>query len=368
MKFTFVFGTRPEIIKLSPLIRYLKMKNEEFILIHTGQHYDYNMDSIFLKELKIPQPDYNLKTGSGTHGKQLSRMIYNIEKILIKERPDITIVEGDTNSTLAGAITSIKLGIPVVHVEAGCRSFDKNMPEEINRICTDHISQILIPPDPISYNNLIKEGIEKSKIILIANTLIDAYREAYLIAERKSKILQKLNIKKDNYAILTLHRQENVNKRFRLKKILLNLLEIDIPIVFPIHPRTEKMVKKHRISRLLNNFITIKPLGYIDFLKLMKYSKLVFTDSGGIQTEANMLGKPCIVLRDTTEYISELKHGTTHIVGDRKDLLLQAYKNIEKNKMKYDYSKHIGMSKKIINKIIELHKKKLIKIDKKPLI
>lgn len=361
MKIAVVIGTRPEIIRMSPAIKYLRKIGQSFFIVHTGQHYDYEMDSVFFKDLGLSKPKYNLGVGSGTHADQTYKMIVRIEKILRKEKPDITIVYGDTNSTLAGALASAKLQIPVVHMEAGCRSFDMKMPEEINRICVDHISRLLFPPDKNAYKNLINEGISKSKIYLYGNTHMDACLENYKFAKKKSKILNKLGLEGE-YALLTLHRQENVDNKKKLEKILRALQSIDTPIVFPIHPRTKKMVNKFGLNRLLEKFIVIKPVGYIDFVMLLGNSKLVFTDSGGIQVEANILGKPCVVLRDTTAWMRELR-GMSAIVSDKKELILRAYKSVGKcKKRKLNYSKHKGSSKKIIDRCIKLHKKKPLKM------
>jgi len=368
MKLALILGTRPEIIRMSPLIRFLEKEGEsrriEFLIIHTGQHYDYEMDSIFFEELFLPDPEYNLKVGSGSHAKQFNKMSVMIEGILKKESPDATLVYGDTNTTLAGSLTSSKLGIPSIHLEAGCRSFDMNMPEEINRVCSDHISRILFPPDETAYSNLVKEGIEEERIFKCGNPLIDVCLENSEIAEEKSDILNKLELKGE-YAVLTLHRQENVDNEERLRNILENISEIDIPVVFPIHPRTDKMIEKFGIKDMIKGIKVTKPLGYLDFLKLMKNCKYVMTDSGGIQVESNILDKPCIVLRDTTEWKEELG-AMSFLVSDDKRSIEEALEKIEKGTLSsMDYSHSIGSSEKIIDACLKVYKESDLKMLKR---
>jgi UDP-N-acetylglucosamine 2-epimerase len=381
IKIVFVLGTRPEIIRLSPMIRYLQNDGRrlgvDFFVIHSGQHYDYEMDSVFFDDLEMRKPKYNLGVGSGSHAEQTYKMVVSIEKILKREKPEFTIIFGDTNTGFAGALASAKLQIPVVHVEAGCRAFDMSIPEEINRVCIDHVSRLLFPPDKVAYDNLVKEGVDKSLIYLLGNPLVDACLENYELGKKKSKIFDELGLKngkgvRGEYAILTLHRAGNVDNKEVLKRILEALVKIDVPIVFPIHPRTKKMVEKFGFGELLKRFIVTKPLGYLDFLMLMGGSKAVFTDSGGVQVEANILGKPCIVLRDRTEWVLEMR-GMSRLVYDDKKLILEAYKSVckighgaEKTGFrKLDYSWHKGSSKKIMNKCIELHKKEPLKMWKK---
>jgi len=365
IKIAIVLGTRPEIIRLSPIIRYLEKSGKdigvEFFVIHSGQHYDYEMDSIFFKDLELPEPKHNLGVGSESHAKQTNKISVLIEDILKEEQPDATIVYGDTNTTLAGAITSAKLKIPVVHIEAGCRSFDMNMPEEINRIAATHISRLLFPPDETSRQNLIKEGIAPDKIYLIGNTHVDACLENYEIAKTKSNTLTDLNIGGE-YAVLTLHRQENVDVKDRLERMLEAVADVGIPVIFPMHPRTKKMVEQFGLEHLLKKLIVTKPLGYLDFLAYVGGAKVVFTDSGGIQVESNVLGVPCIVLRDTTEWVEEMG-GMSFLVSDKKDLIMKAFEGVKNGDYKkLDYSKHKGSSKRIIDTIVELHKKDPLKM------
>jgi len=371
IKLALIFGTRPEIIRLSPMIRYLESvkdeKNIEFFLIHTGQHYDYDMDKIFFDELNLPSPKYNLNVGSGSQAEQFSKMGVGIEKILLEESPDASLVYGDTNTTLSGAITSVKLGIPIIHIEAGCRSFDMNMPEEINRVCTDHISRMLFPPDNVSEQNLKKEGICEDKIFGQVNPLIDACNQNSEIAKKKSKILEKLNLKGD-YAVMTLHRQENVDNKERLVNLLDTISNLNLKVIFPIHPRTEKMIKRFELEHYLKKFVVIQPLGYIDFLKLIENSKMIFTDSGGVQIEANILGKPCIVTRDTTEWTNEIK-GMSFLVSDKKDMILNSIEKINSGTMKrIDYSKYNNNSETIVKACIKEYENGTLKLWKKSMI
>jgi len=358
VKIGIVLGPRPEIIRLSSVIKYLEKCNQNFFIIDTGQHYDYEMNDIFYKELELKQPKYKLNIGSGTHTEQLSKIILKCGEILSKEKPDIVVVYGDTNSTLGGALASSKMNIPTVHIEAGCRSFDRSAPEEINRICVDHISDVLFPPDKVAYENLIKEGLDKSRIFLCGSMHIDSCIDNIDLAKRKSSILKDLHLGNE-YAILTIHRADTTDNKNKLKSLLKILSEIDIPIVFPVHPRTKERIRKFGLENLIKNFIVTRPLGYLDFLMLMINSKVIFTDSGGVQVEANILGKPCIVLRDTTEWKKELD-GMSQIAGLKKENILKAYERIDDRK-KLDYSKDKDCSKRIIEKCIELKKEGKLK-------
>lgn len=309
-------GTRPEIIKLAPVMKALK--RDEFILIHTEQHYDYEMNRIFLEELGLPEPDYNLHVGSGTQAEQTGKAMVEIEKVLVKEKPDVTIVQGDTNTVLAGALASVKLHIPVAHVEAGLRSGDRRMPEEINRIVTDHVSDVLFAPTEKAKENLLREGIPEEWIYVVGNTVVDAVLQHAEIAEKKSKILEELDLNKGEYAVITAHRAENVDNKENLKKIVQIIKSVPIPIVYPVHPRTEKRLKAFGLWKKLekaDNVILTKPLGYFDFLKLLENARFVLTDSGGIQEEAITLHVPCITLRYTTERPETVEAGGNILVG-----------------------------------------------------
>lgn len=298
-----LIGTRPELIKMAPVLRKLKEKRIPFVFIHSGQHYSKKMDQQIIKDLKLPIPDFNLQIGSGTQAVQTGKIMEGIERICMDLKPKILVVHGDTNTALAGALAVKKLHVTVAHVEAGIRSFDFKMPEEINRALIDRISDLLFAPTDVARINLLNEGIKSDKIIVVGNTIVDAIQE-HLVFSKKSKIFQKLNIKKEEYIIATAHRPENVDTEENLRK-LINVLEftskkINKIVIWPIHPRTEKQLKEFKI-KINRNIKIIPPLGYIDMLALLNYASLVLTDSGGIQEEAYVLKKPLITLRDSTE-------------------------------------------------------------------
>lgn len=292
---------------MSPIIRECEKRNLNYFILHTGQHYSYEMDRIFFSDLELPDAKYNLDVGSGLHGEQTGRMLTGIESVLIKEQPDVVLVEGDTNTVLAGALAASKLHIKVGHVEAGLRSYDRSMPEEINRILTDHISDCLFAPTNISKQNLVQEGIPEEMIYVVGNTIVDATIQNIEIAKNKSAMLNHLDIKPNHYFLITLHRAENVDKKTRLKEILTSfeLLsnEYELPLIFPIHPRTMKRIKEFNLESKLNIDLLniIKPVGYLDFLILESNASLILTDSGGVQEEACILNTPCVTLRDNTE-------------------------------------------------------------------
>jgi len=297
MKIVSIIGARPQFIKAAAISRELRQEHTEF-LVHTGQHYDDNMSAIFFDELDIPEPDINLGVGSGLHGQQTARMLVEIEKILLDEKPNWVLVYGDTNSTLAGALAASKLHIPVAHVEAGLRSFNKDMPEEINRILTDHVSDLLLCPSQTAIDNLAYEGITKG-VHLVGDVMYDALMFAVERAEIKSTILKKLGIKEKTYLLATVHRAENTDDEKRLKNILDAFDALDEPIIFPVHPRTKKAMQK--IGYLPAKHIQlIEPVGYMDMVILAKSARMVLTDSGGLQKESYWLGVPCITLRDET--------------------------------------------------------------------
>ena len=313
MKIASVVGARPNFIKLAPVSKELRKEFDE-IIIHTGQHYDYEMDKVFFDELGIPEPDYHLGVGSGSHGYQTGEMLKRTEKVLIKEKPDIVLVFGDTSSTLAGALAAVKLHIKVAHVEAGLRSFDKKMPEEINRVLTDHCSDLLFCPTETAVKNLKNEGIAEG-VYLTGDVMVDALQENIKIAEKKSKILDELDLKPKGYYLATVHRAENTDDFSRLKSIVDAFCEIE-NIVFPCHPRTEKMFKKFNLwDRLQKRVKVIKPVGYFDMLVLEKNARKILTDSGGVQKEAYIFKVPCITLRETTEWVETVEDGWNVLVG-----------------------------------------------------
>lgn len=343
MKIAFIIGTRPEIIKMAPLIDVVNKQGIEYILIHTGQHYDQEMSEQFFKDLELPQPDYNIGVGSTTHGKQTAVMLEGIEKILLSEKPDIVLVEGDTNAVLAGAIASSKLHLSLGHVESGLRSYDKTMPEEINRVVADVCSSLFFVPTEESALNLIFEGLDPHNIYITGNTVVDAVIRNLKIAEKTSKLGSKLDLE-ENFIILTMHRAENVDDRQRLKNICDALLELEEnQIIFPVHPRTIRTLKEFGLYQALDeaeHIHLIKPVGYLDFLILLSNSRLVLTDSGGIQEESITLNIPCITLRYNTERPETVKTGGNILVGAEKELIIN---NV--HKIMVDVSLYQKMSK-----------------------
>jgi UDP-N-acetylglucosamine 2-epimerase (non-hydrolysing) len=311
-----IVGTRPNFIKLAAL--YPKLSMFEQLVVHTGQHYDYELNNVFYKELKIPKPDYNLEIGSGTHCYQIGEMLKYCEKILMKEDPKLVIVYGDTNSTLAGALSSIKLGIPVAHVEAGLRSGLKYMHEEINRVLVDHISWLLFTPTKTAVKNLYNEGI-RDGVYLTGDVMLD------LFLKFKDRFVKHQN---EDFILVTIHRAENTDDPVRLKAILKALVECGEEIVFPMHPRTRKRIEEFKFTWCFksSNIRIIKPLGYVEFLKLMGNARKVITDSGGVQKEAYFLGKSCITLRKTTEWIETVSTGWNILTDAIKDKIIWAIK------------------------------------------
>lgn len=330
MKILGVVGTRPNFMKIDPLIRALERNPEQFstMLIHTGQHYDFKMSKIFFDDLELRPPDIYLDVGSGSHAKQTGTIMIRLEKVLMEHKPDLVVVVGDVNSTLAGAITSAKLLIPVAHVEAGLRSFDCRMPEEINRVVTDTLSNYLFTPSKDANDNLCREGISDGRIYFVGNVMIDTLRRYLKLAE-ESSIFERLKVKKKEYALLTLHRPSNVDNPQVLAEILdaIAMIQEAVPILFPIHPRTERQIQQFGFQlkvRSMLNLRIIPPLGYVDFLALEANSKMVFTDSGGIQEETTVLDVPCLTLRENTERPVTVTQGTNQILGHNKDKIVAA--------------------------------------------
>jgi len=343
IKIASIVGARPNFIKLAPVSLAIKEHNKNSnnqikeVIIHTAQHYDDNISKIFFKELNIPEPHYNLGVGSGPHGWQTGEMLKRIEKVLIKEKPDILLAYGDTNSTFAGALAAAKLYIPVAHVEAGLRSFDREMPEEINRILTDAVSDYLFITEESANKNLCREGILKEKIFFVGNVMIDTLKK-FKIKSNKLKTSEKLGLKKHKYALLTMHRPSNVDDKDSLKRILNALLKISkrIPVYFPAHPRTKKHIKLFGFQKYFSdsNIMLAEPIGYLDFLNLMINSRFVLTDSGGIQEETTILNIPCLTLRKNTERPVTITDGTNTIVGDDTDKIIQEANKIINGKYK----------------------------------
>ncbi|MGP4078978.1 non-hydrolyzing UDP-N-acetylglucosamine 2-epimerase [Pseudalkalibacillus sp. R45] len=320
MKVITILGARPQFIKAAPVSRVLR-KNHIEKIVHTGQHYDKNMSDIFFEELHIPKPDYHLGIGSASHGKQTGEMLIEIEKILLEEKPDYVLVYGDTNSTLAGSLAASKLHIPVVHVEAGLRSFNKKMPEEINRIMTDHVSEFLFCPTETAVRNLNDENIHHN-VLNVGDVMYDAVLYNQQLAE-KSNILTDKGLEEDNYHLITVHRAENTDSIENITNILESFSKIDAVKVWPIHPRTKNKLNDlgmdlHRIP----NLKIIEPVGYLDMIKLVKSASKVLTDSGGVQKEAYFMETPCVTLREQTEWVETLEDGANVIVGTDVDKIV----------------------------------------------
>lgn len=327
MKIAIVVGTRPEIIKMAPVIREIQQRQLDFIIIHSNQHYSENMDAIFFKELDLPAPQYNLGVGSGGHSNQTGNILIKIEPILEKERPDIVLAQGDTNTVMAAALAAHKLGIKVGHIEAGLRSYDKTMPEESNRIITDHISDFLFAVTQNQYEILAKEGIPKEKIFLVGNSIVDAVLQNKDLASQNSTILSKLNLTPREYCLFTAHRVSNVDSKSSLQEVLSIIESIPYPVCWPIHLRALKKINEYKLT-LPKNVIQSEPLGYLDFLQLEQNAKLIVTDSGGLQEEACILGVPCITIRENTERPETVEVGANQIVGRDLQKFKQALKNL----------------------------------------
>ncbi len=324
-----IAGARPNFMKIAPLLKELENYKDQFtvMLVHTGQHYDFEMSESFFQDLEIPAPCVHLEIGSETHGIQTGLIMMTFEKLLQKEKPELVVVVGDVNSTLACSLVATKMNIKVAHVEAGLRSFDRTMPEEINRIVTDSISDYLFVSEESGCLNLEKEGVNKEKVHFVGNIMIDTLLSNMAKID-KSVILKNHDLQTKTYAVLTLHRPSNVDS----KESLLEIYEIlkntaqKIKIVYPIHPRTKKMMERHSLLNLfeeLDNFLLINPLGYMDFLHLVKNSKLVLTDSGGIQEETTLLKVPCLTMRENTERPITIDEGTNILVGRNKARILE---------------------------------------------
>jgi UDP-N-acetylglucosamine 2-epimerase (non-hydrolysing) len=322
-KICILLGTRPEIIKMSPVLRLLVEKGVDHFVLHTGQHYSHNMDGVFFEQLQLEQPKYNLHVGSGTHGEETGKMLVGIEKILMEEKPDVVLVEGDTNTTLAGALAASKLHIKVGHVEAGLRSFDMTMPEEINRIIADHASDYLFTPTEVSRKNLLREGLDQAKIHVTGNTIVDAVQQNLKLAI-KTELPKELVL--DRYFLVTLHRQENVDNLKKLERLMgaLSLLHetFGLPVLYPVHPRTRKRLTEFGIY-VGKGVMLVEPVDYFTFLRLEKDATLVLTDSGGMQEEACILKVPCVTLRENTERPETVDVGANVIAGTDPEKIVQ---------------------------------------------
>ena len=326
MKILSIVGARPQFIKAAPVSRALRAKGINESLVHTGQHYDDNLSDLFFREMNIPKPDYNLEVGSGPQGRQTGQMLILLEQVIEKEKPGWVIVYGDTNSTLAGALAAVKLSVRLAHVEAGLRSYNRCMPEEHNRVLTDHCSDMLFCPTETAVRNLSKEGIF-SKVMMVGDTMVDSIRIFSKKAKERSKILINLGITAKSYLLATVHRAENTSSTNKMNNIIEGLIAIDEPIIFPVHPRTRKAIEEMGLMPKLldcNKIKMIEPIGYLDMLVLEENAKMILTDSGGIQKEAYIYGVPCVTLRDETEWVETVESGWNKIAGTNRNTITHA--------------------------------------------
>ncbi len=346
MKIINIIGARPQFIKVGIVNKALtENSNFESIIIHTGQHYDENMSKVFFDELEISRPDYNLNVGSGTHGKQTADMLSGIEEVLLNEKPEWVIVYGDTNSTVAGSLAAAKLHIKTAHVEAGLRSFNRLMPEEINRIATDHISDLLFAPTKTAMDLLKKEGLE-AKSVFSGDVMYDSILHFERLADEKIKLNDITELAE--FYLATIHRQENTDDLSRLQNIFNAFSELDSPVILPVHPRTRKILQNIKFSA---NVKIIDPVSYLEMITLLKNCKKVLTDSGGLQKEAFFLKKQCVTLRDETEWTETLENNWNFIVGTNSKLILEKI-NAEKIDKQNDYFGDGNSVKKILDAII----------------
>jgi UDP-N-acetylglucosamine 2-epimerase (non-hydrolysing) len=324
MKIAIILGTRPEIIKMAPVIRACIKKKIDFIVVHSGQHYSYNMDKVFFEELVLPEPNYNLEVGSKPGYAQTAEIMEKLGHILEIEKPDVVFVQGDTNTVLAGAIAARKLGIKIGHIEAGLRCYDARMPEEWNRILTDHCSDFLFAPTLLQKRTLKKEGIAKEKIFVTGNTIVDSVLQNIELSG--SEFTKKLGLEKDNYILATMHRQENVEKKATLESMLngLSLVHenLRLPIVLPLHPRTKSRIEEFNLS-IPEGIKVIEPVGFLEFLRLESDARLILTDSGGVQEEACTLRIPCVTMRESTERPETVEVGANMVAGTEPEKILE---------------------------------------------
>ena len=348
-----VVGARPQFIKAGALSYELRKYFQE-VLVHTGQHYDYDMSEIFFTELSIPKPDYNLGVGSASHGKMTGEMLSKLENVMLTEKPDIVLVYGDTNSTLAAALAAVKLRIPIAHVEAGLRSYNRNMPEEINRILADQVSAWLFVPSKVAKHNLEQEGIKKG-IFDVGDIMLDVLLVNTKKASEFSNILMTNQLTAHNYFLATVHRANNTENKKKLSQILDIFASINETLILPLHPRTKNKINTFGLT-IPKNVSTIEPLGYLDMLELMQHAKAIFTDSGGIQKEAYYLNVPCITLREESEWVETIEVGWNFIVGTDKIKFERAFQQLHKIKnRKHPFLYGDGTTAKKITDILRKH-------------
>lgn len=358
-----IVGARPQFIKAAAVSRAIRDEffNEiEEIIVHTGQHYDENMSRVFFDEMDIPEPRYNLEISGGGHGKMTGRMLEAIERVLVNEKPQWVLLYGDTNSTLAGALAAAKLNIPIAHVEAGLRSFNMQMPEEINRIVADKLSSLLFCPTTTAVDNLLKEGVVNG-VMNVGDVMYDVAMFYKNKAIEKNRIINKLNLVKKKFVIATCHREENTNDEYRLLEILYGLSKVAkiLPVVLPIHPRTKKILSEKGLLGILDNVLLINPVSFLDMVALVQSASAVLTDSGGVQKEAFFYGVPCITMRNETEWIETVSLGWNKLVGANSTAIEREVKNYLTSPISKLRSNPYGdgsAAKKIISKILK-HKK-----------
>ena len=381
LKLLTVIGARPQIIKASAISRAIRMNfSDHFteVIVHTGQHYDENMSAVFFNELQIPNPAYNLQVGSGKHGEQTARMITGIEEILEKEKPDYIVLYGDTNSTLAGALAASKMHVPIVHIEAGLRSYNKQMPEEINRILTDHLSTYLFPPTKSGVDNLVKEGfrpdnqspysMDNPGVFNVGDIMYDNSLYFSMIAAKKTNILERLQLNTQEFVLATVHRNTNTDNALRLNNIVESLIKIseknNIRVVLPLHPRTAKQIDLLLNSSLINLLrknpllLIVPPLSFLEMTALEENAALIITDSGGVQKEAYFYKKPCIILRAETEWIEIVENGAALLCDANPEKIMAAYQYF-KQKIIFPISSSYGKGNAavlILKSIVENHK------------
>lgn len=377
IKLLTIIGARPQIIKAAALSRIIKSDFGDKVMeviLHTGQHYDANMSGVFFEELGIPKPDYNLNVGSGLHGKQTAKMITGIEKVLLEETFDGVILYGDTNSTLAGAVAASKLHIPIFHIEAGLRSFNMSMPEEVNRIVCDQLSSILFAPTETAMNHLKREGFEQSPARFAKNRKREMYNSGDVmydnsmyfaaVADEKSTILEKYNLQPNRYVLATIHRDNNTDDKRRLSELFRALLHIateyNIKIVLPLHPRTAKLLETNLSEELLNKIkqsayiLILPPASFLDIIRLEKNAQTVMTDSGGVQKEAFFFEKPCVIFRPETEWVEIINHDAGMIADADFDTIVDAYKKLSTHKISFPPLFGDGKAAQfIVSKILE---------------
>ena len=324
-----VLGTRPEIIKMMPLVKECQKRGLDFEVVHSGQHYSFEMDRVFFSQLDLPEPDHALEVGSGDHGEQSAKILSGCERVFKSTKPSTVLVQGDTNTVMAASLAAVKLGIPVGHVEAGLRSYDRTMPEEINRVISDHISSYLFAPTDQSRDNLAKEGIV-SGVHVTGNTIVDSVLKIRAIADRDAGTIDELGLERRKFILATAHRAENVDSKEKLQRIVSGIIavseELGMPAVFPIHPRTRKMMEMHSIDT--GSIRVIEPTGVIEFVSLEAEAALCMTDSGGVQEEACILGTPCLTMRENTERPETIDVGANVLVGIDVELMVRKAKEM----------------------------------------